>query len=178
MHWATCVSSFSWSTETKKSFRSAPQSTPARSHSPSTPSFHTLLPHLAHRVPRRAPSPISKVGVIEYRLVNRFQPLKQRLLAYPIIDCRYSQPAPLARLAARLRDRSLPHRLRLIGLRSQLLPLPFQLLVKLRAISLQTLPIHTTATPIGPDPPPRPAPDSSSDRPGQLMNGPSLHPSG
>jgi hypothetical protein len=49
-----------------------------------------FLPHLAHRVLRRAPSPITEAGFIEYRLKDRFEPIKQRLLAYTISNRRYT----------------------------------------------------------------------------------------
>src|SRR6516162_2875282 len=75
--WATSVRSFSWTTDPKKSLKSAS---------------------------------ISEVGIIEYRLKDWLQSVKQCLLAYAIIDRRNAQYAPLTWFA-RLWDALLPHRL-------------------------------------------------------------------
>src|SRR5215471_17047516 len=77
-----------------------------------------LFPYLTHGALGRPPSSISEVGIIQYRLEDWLQPIEQRLLAYPVVNRRDSQPAKLARLA-HLRDLYLPHRLRLIGVLSQ-----------------------------------------------------------
>jgi site-specific DNA recombinase len=45
-----------------------------------------LLPHFAHCVLCRSPSPISEVGFIEYRFENWLYPIEQCLLAYPVIN--------------------------------------------------------------------------------------------
>ncbi|HET8548411.1 MAG TPA: hypothetical protein VFL57_10425 [Bryobacteraceae bacterium] len=118
-----------------------------RVHDPLPPSLN-LPPHLAHGVLRRSPSPISEVGLIEHRLEDRFQPVEQRLLAYPVINRRNSQRAQLARLA-RLRDLHLPHRLRPIDILFQLALQPVQLLNQLRGESIQTLPVHASTAPVG-----------------------------
>src|SRR5580704_19435121 len=76
MRWATNVRSFFVIERREEVFQIGV-------HDP-LPSALDLLPHLAQRVLRRAPSPISKVGFIEYRLEDRFQPIEQRLLAYPV----------------------------------------------------------------------------------------------
>ena len=57
------------------------------------------------------PSPIAVVGIIEYRLEDRFQPVQHRLLADPIIDRRDTQRTKLPRLA-RLGDQALKNWLR------------------------------------------------------------------
>src|SRR5215472_3227623 len=107
-----------------------------------------LLPDLAHGVLRRSPSPISEVGLIEYRLEDRLQPIEQRLLAYPVINSRDSQRSKLARLA-RLRDLHLPHRLRSVVILLQFALQSIQLLIELCSESFQTLPIHTSTAPVG-----------------------------
>ena len=112
------------------------------------PSALNLLPHFAHGILRRSPSPISEVGFIEHRLEDRFQPIEQRLLAYPVINRRDSQRAKLARLS-RLRDLHLPHRLRPVDILFQFPVQPIQLLIELRGESIQTLPIHTSTAPVG-----------------------------
>jgi hypothetical protein len=106
-----------------------------------------LFPHLAHGVLRRSPSPISEVGIVEYRLEDWLQPIEQRLLANPVVNGRYSQRAKLARLSC-LRDLYLPHRLRLIGVLSQFPLQSTQLLIDLRSEPCQALPIHTSAAPV------------------------------
>jgi hypothetical protein len=58
----------------------------------------------------------------------------------------------LAGLASYLRDGCLPYRLRLIGVLCQLALQPLQLLIELRAISVETLPVDTATAPVGPDP--------------------------
>jgi hypothetical protein len=107
-----------------------------------------LSPHLTHGVFGRSPSSISEAGIIEYRLEDWFQPVEQRLLAYPVVNRGNSQRAKLARLS-RLRDLHLPHRLRLISI---LLEFPLQstqLLIELRGELFQALPIHTSTAPVG-----------------------------
>src|SRR5215471_13552449 len=112
------------------------------------PSALNLLPNFAHGILRRSPSPISEVGLIEYRLEDRLQPIEQRLLAYPVINSRDSQRSKLARLA-RLRDLHLPHRLRPVDIVLQF-PVPsIQLLIELPGKSLQTLPVHASTAPVG-----------------------------
>src|SRR5260370_42572053 len=69
-----------------------------------------LLPYFAHGILRRSPSPISEVGFIEHWLEDRVQPIEQRLLAHPVINCRDPQSAKLTWLP-RLRGLYLPHRL-------------------------------------------------------------------
>jgi site-specific DNA recombinase len=93
-------------------------------HNP-LPSALDLPPHFAQGILRRSPSPIAKVSIIEYRLEDRFHPIEQRLLAYPIVYRRDSQRAKLSRLP-RLRNLHLPHRLRLIGFLFQLRLQPIQ----------------------------------------------------
>src|SRR6202042_537655 len=61
-----------------------------RVHDPLPPALN-LLPHFAHGIMRRSPSPISEVGFIEHRLEDRFQPIEQRLLTYPVINRGHSQ---------------------------------------------------------------------------------------
>src|SRR5215471_8223864 len=112
------------------------------------PSALNLLPNFAHSVLRRSPSPISEVGFIEHRLEDRPQPVEQRLLAYPVVNRRDSQRAKLARLA-RLRDLYLPYRLRSVDILLQFALQSIQLLFELRRESFQTLPIHTSTTPVG-----------------------------
>jgi site-specific DNA recombinase len=114
------------------------------------PSALNLLPHFAHGILGRSPSPISEVGFIEHRFKDRFQPIEQRLLAYPVINRRDSQRAKLARFP-RLRDLYLPHRLRPVDIALQFPLQPIQLLIQLRSESLQTLPIHTSTAPVGLD---------------------------
>jgi site-specific DNA recombinase len=46
-----------------------------RIHDPFRARFD-LLPHLAQSVLRRSPSPVSEVGVVEYRFEDRFQPIE------------------------------------------------------------------------------------------------------
>src|SRR6516162_1752517 len=89
-----------------------------RVHDP-LPSALNLLPNFAHGILRRSPSSISEVGFVEYRLEDRFQPIEQRLLTYPIIDSGHAQQTKLTWFP-RLRDLYLPHRLRLIGVLFQL----------------------------------------------------------
>src|SRR5215471_6384763 len=89
-----------------------------RVHDPLSPALN-LLPHFAHGILRRSPSPISEVGFIQYRLEDRLQPVEQRLLAYPVVNRGDSQRTKLARLA-RLRDLYLPYRLRSVGVTLQL----------------------------------------------------------
>src|SRR5277367_4379207 len=72
-----------------------------------------LFPDFAQGVLRRSPLPVSIVGLIEYRLEDRLQPIEQRLLTHPIIDRRDAEPAKLSRFA-HLWDLYLPHRLRSI----------------------------------------------------------------
>src|SRR5215475_6029926 len=55
------------------------------------PSALNLLPHFAHGVLRRSPSPISEVGFVEHRLEDRLQPIEQRLLAHPVVYRRDDQ---------------------------------------------------------------------------------------
>ena len=112
------------------------------------PTALNLLPNFAHGVLRRSPSPISEVGFIQYRLEDRFQPIEQRLLAYPVINRRDSQRAKLARLS-RLRDLYLPHRLRPVDIFFQFPVQPIQLLIELRGESCQTLPVHASTAPVG-----------------------------
>src|SRR5215471_16704971 len=78
-------------------------------HDPLAPAVN-LLPDLAHGVLRRPPSPIAEVGLIEYRLEDRLQPVEQRLLAYPVVNRGNSQLTKRTRLT-RLRDLYLPYRL-------------------------------------------------------------------
>src|SRR6516225_2052275 len=54
------------------------------------PSALNLPPHLAHCVFGGAPSPIAEVGIIEYQLKDRLQPIEQRLLAYAVTHRRYT----------------------------------------------------------------------------------------
>src|ERR1039457_4935225 len=114
------------------------------------PSALNLLPNFAHGILRRSPSPISEVGFIQYRLEDRLPPIEQRLLAYPGINRRDSQRAKLARLS-RLRDLYLPHRLGPVDIVLQFPVQPIQLLIELRGESFQTLPVHTSTTPVGLD---------------------------
>src|SRR5580704_15387240 len=107
-----------------------------------------LFPHFAHGILRRSPSQISEVGFIEYRLKDRLQPIEQRLLPHPVINRRDSQRAKLARLS-RLRDLHLPHRLRPVDILFRFALQPIQPLAQLRGESFQTLPIHTSAAPVG-----------------------------
>src|SRR5712664_3787448 len=102
----------------------------------SCPSFFILC---------RPPSPISETSIVEYWLEDGFQPIEQRLLTYAIIDRGYTEHAILAGLVP-LRDRVLPYRLRLIGILFPLPLQPIQLLVQLCLESLQSFPIHTSAT--------------------------------
>jgi hypothetical protein len=81
-----------------------------------------FFPHLAHCVLRRSSSPVSEVGVIEYRFEKRLQSVEQCLLAYPVINSRDSQHSILARLS-RFWNLYLPHRAWLIDL---LLKFPMQ----------------------------------------------------
>src|SRR5215216_1646339 len=98
--WATSARSFSWSTDPKKSFRSA-----STIHSlPASISFQTLRRASFVDRPRRYP----KFGVIKHRLEDRLQAIEQGLLTYPIEDRRDSQHAPLTRFT-RLRDAHLPY---------------------------------------------------------------------
>jgi hypothetical protein len=106
-------------------------------------------PHLTHGVLGGPPSPISKVGIIEYRLEDWFQPIEQRLLAYPVIYRRDSQRTKLTRFPG-LRNLHLPYRLWLIGFLLQFALQPIQLLIKLRRELFQCLPIHASTAPIGP----------------------------
>src|SRR5215472_565617 len=112
------------------------------------PAACDLLPNFAHGVLRRSPSSISEVGFIEYRLEDWLQPIKQRLLAYPVINRRDSQHAKLAWLS-RLRDLHLPHRLRPVDILLQFALQSIQLLIQLRGESIQTLPVHASAAPVG-----------------------------
>jgi site-specific DNA recombinase len=112
------------------------------------PTALNLLPNFAHGVFRRSPSPISEVGFIEHRFEDRFQPVEQRLLAYPVVNCRDSQCAKLARLS-RLRDLHLPHRLGPVDIVLQFPVQSIQLLIELRGESIQTLPVHTSTAPVG-----------------------------
>jgi site-specific DNA recombinase len=58
-------------------------------HDPLRPVLY-LFPDFAQCVLRRSPSPISKAGIIEYRLKDGLQPIEQRLLAYTVVDRRYA----------------------------------------------------------------------------------------
>ena len=62
-----------------------------------------LPPYLAQCSVGGPPPPIPVVGIIEYRLEDRLQPIQQRLLTHPIINRRDAQWTKLPRLA-RLRD--------------------------------------------------------------------------
>jgi hypothetical protein len=88
------------------------------------------------------------VGLIEYRLEDRFQPIEQRLLAHPVINRRDSQRAKLTRLS-RLRDLYLPHGLRPIDILFQFALQPVQLLAQLLGEPIQTLPVHSSTAPVG-----------------------------
>src|SRR5690242_15077201 len=112
-------------------------------------SASNFFPHLTHGVFGRPPSSISEVGIIEYRLEDWFQPIEQRLLAYPVVNRRNSQRTKLARLSC-LRNLHLPHRLRLIGFLLQLPLQSTQLLTELRRELFQGLPIHASTAPISP----------------------------
>src|SRR5262249_5595015 len=131
-----------------------------------------LFPDLAQCVLRRSPSPISEVGIIEYRLEDRFQPIEQRLLAYAIVDRGNAEHAILARFIP-LRDRMVAHRQWLIGVLLQLLIQPIQLLAQLRFESLQRFAHQFLHYPGSTSLSPRPSPSSSACIPCPLMNGPS-----
>ena len=62
-----------------------------------------LSPYLAQCSVGGPPPPVPVVGIIEYRLEDRLQPILQRLLAHPIVNRRYTEWAKLPRLS-RLRD--------------------------------------------------------------------------
>src|SRR4029077_2339172 len=82
-------------------------------HNPFRPANY-LFPYFAQRVLRRSPSPISKAGIIEYRLKDRLQPIEQRLLTHAIIDLGDAEHSILAGFVP-LRNGVLSHRQRLIG---------------------------------------------------------------
>ncbi|MFC0696371.1 hypothetical protein, partial [Paraburkholderia humisilvae] len=53
---------------------------------PSVEPGHSHIADLVQSILRRSSTPVSKAGFIEHRLEDRFQPVEQRLLAYPIIN--------------------------------------------------------------------------------------------
>src|SRR5207253_10522947 len=101
-----------------------------RIHDPLRPALY-LFPNFAQGVLRRSPSPISKAGIIEYRLEDGLQPMKQRLLTHAIIDRGYAEHAILARFVSLL-DGVLSHRLGPIGVLFQLSLQSIQLRTQLR----------------------------------------------
>src|SRR6516164_9307493 len=117
-----------------------------RIYDPLRPALY-LLPHFAQGVLRRSPSPISKAGIIEYRLEDGLQPIEQCLLAHAIIDRRYAERSILTGFVP-LRDGVLPYRSRVIGVLLQLALQPIQLLVQLRLESRQILPIYASTAPV------------------------------
>src|ERR1700722_14259671 len=146
-----------------------------RVHDP-LPTALNLLPDFAHGILCRSPSPISEVGFIEHRFEDRFQPIEQRLLAHPVINRRDSQRAKLARFppsglvpAAPAEADRHP-----LSVHSATDPAAGPVARRIHPDSARPH-LHC---PGWPSPPPRPSPGSSADTPCQLMNGPSLHPSG
>src|SRR4030095_8803574 len=112
------------------------------------PSALNLLPHFAHGVLRRSPSPISEVRLIELVPKDGSQPIEQCLLPHPVLNRRDSHRANLARLS-RLRDLHLPHRLRPIDIVLQFPVQSIPLLFELAGKSFQTLPVHASTAPVG-----------------------------
>ncbi len=104
-----------------------------------------LLPDLAECVLGGSPSPIPEVGLIEYRLENRLQPVEYRLLAYPIINRRNAERPILPRFT-RLGNQLLPHRLRCVGAVPELLVQTLEVRVQLRLERIQTFSINPAST--------------------------------
>ena len=104
-------------------------------------------PYLAQCSVGGPPLPVAVVGIIEYRLEDRFQSVQQRLLTYPVIDRRDTQRTKLARLA-RLGNQALKDRLRHIIPVPQLPVQAFKVRVKRCLERLQILPIHAPGTPV------------------------------
>src|SRR6516162_9952382 len=98
-----------------------------RVHDPLVSSLD-LPPDFAQRILRRPSWPISEVGIIEYRFEDRFHPVEQRLLTYPIVDRRNAQHARLSRFAC-LGNRHPPDWFGAIGIFLQFSMQPIQILL-------------------------------------------------
>src|SRR5262249_21660722 len=112
------------------------------------PTCFDFLPHFPQSVFRRPPSPISKVGFVEYRFEDRFQSIQQRLLTYPIVNRRDSQHTMLAWLAA-LRDARLPHGFGVIAVVSKLHVKLIETLKELLAECFNAFSVDSSAPMIG-----------------------------
>ena len=88
-----------------------------RIHHPLVPLLN-LAPDLAQCIFCRSSFSVSEAGFIKHRFKDRFQPVQQRLLTHPIIDCWYAKRTKLPWLA-RLGNQFLPHRLRSVSIRPE-----------------------------------------------------------
>ena len=118
------------------------------------PACFNLLPDLAQSVLCRPPSPISEVGVIEYRFKDWLQSIDQCLLAHPIIDRRDAEQAPLAWLA-HLWDALLPHRSWRVLVGAKLLVQSSETLFKRAAKRLDAFTVNPASPVVGFDALPR-----------------------
>src|SRR3954469_6427180 len=114
-----------------------------RIHDPLTTALD-LLPDFAKGVLRRSSSPVSEVGVVEYWLEDRLQPVHKRLLAHAIEDRRDAKRSMFAS-AADLWDPDRTNGLRtiLVGFESPLKVREPQLVLRLE--HLHTLAVDPTA---------------------------------
>jgi len=109
-----------------------------------------LLPNLSQRILRRSSRTVSEVGIIEYRLEDRRQPVLQRLLADTIENRRYAKCARLPRLPS-LGNKSLTNRKWLVRVGLELMVKSVEMLIKVLCKLLQALSVDSSRSSVPPN---------------------------